>query len=1041
MIAITALAVLLAGTNMRATHLRCEYLENPLAIEAAHPRFSWWVNSKQSAAHQRAYEIEVRRGHETAWNSGRVDSDQSTQIPYAGAALRSRDALRWRVRLWANGAEPGEWSKWAEFRAGLWDSADWSSNWIESPTAVEPYVGAHNGYHSEITHNAADEKWVELISEKDVPFDSVTLYPAQPYDWEPSTYGLMFPLRFRIEVDGKTVLDHTTSDMPMPTSPVTLKFSAVKGKSIRLVSTLLRARDGDNYGLALAEMEASGSGETLKGLAPAAKDGLQNESWSIKNLANGDKVSHKATNIDSIPPVRFEKTFSAKPKLAEATLYATALGAYEVTLNGKRVGDHILAPEWTDYHTRVQYQAYDVTKMVRDGKNEISALLGDGWYAGRLGMAQAFTPQHLPRAVYGRTTAFRAQLELTYTDGSRSIVGTDGTWTAQTDPILSSDLLDGEHQDWTQKPRSLGNAKRAEVSPKLKLNAQVNEPIRITTTCKPQSITEPKPGVYVVDFGQNMVGWVQLRMEGKAGQNVTLHHAEMLNEDGTVYTANLRGAPQVDRYTLDGKERWYHPHFTYHGFRYLQLDGLTKAPKKSDLIGEVFHSSSPETAMIETSNPMVNRLWQNVVWTQRANLMSVPTDCPQRDERLGWMGDILAFGQTAATIMDMGGFNSKWLRDVRDAQAEDGRYPDIAPHPYGKDIRFTGVPGWGDAGVGVPFVQWHNYRDRDLLKDHLDSMKQWITWIESKNPNHLWEKDRHNDYGDWLNGDTLIRDGWPRTGGECPKEVFATMMWYQSADQVAKMATAIGDTSVAQEARTMADAIKAAFVSSYVDADAVIRGDTQAGYSIALGIGILPNELQDKAFAHLVAAIHKYNDHLSTGFHSTHHMMNVLADRGQAELAYKLLLNDTFPSWGYGIANGATTIWERWDGYVKGRGFQDPGMNSFNHWALGAVGEWMMQRMVGIRPGTEGWQHFTIQPVPDKRLEFAKGHYDSPYGRISVSWKFEKGDWTAKIEVPANTYATLILPAAGMLDGGSRAGASFDLQSGSHTVVVSGLGH
>lgn len=1000
---------------MHATHLRVEYLDRPLAVASMQPRFSWWVDDPAEGAKQAAYQIQVETSSGSpAWDSGRKDS--GAQIQIESGKLAPETNYRWRVKLWNASGDEGDWSDWSTFSTGL---SRWTAKWIGfGMPPIEPQA-SHNGYHAQITKNPNEEKWVEIDLGSPQQLDKVVLYPARPFDYTTDTPGLMFPLDYRIEVDGKTVLER--KDDPMPSQAVTLAIPPMTGQKIRLVTTKLRAREDDNYGLALAEMQV-GNGEAILsvGKKATAKDSLENRDWKLSFLTNGDTRSHPVRGLDSLPAVHLRKEFTAAPKIAGARLYATALGAYEATINGKRVGDQVLAPEWTDYHTRVQYQAYDVTDLVREGKNTLGAILGDGWYAGRLGMAQSLDPRGFPRAVYGRQTLFSAELRISYQDGTSKVIKTDADWkTTQNGPVRRSDLLDGELYDanmelpgW-DKPDydESGWAKPMVVTPNPDplVVPQTNEPIRITQRLKPLSHTEPTKGQQVFDMGQNMVGHARIRLNAPQGTRITIRYAEMLNEDGTVYTTNLRGAPQIDTFVSAGEAQWFEPRFTYHGFRYISVEGA-EPMTVGDVEGCVFHSSSPDNSVFETSDAMVNRLWQNIVWTQRANLMSVPTDCPQRDERLGWMGDILAFGQTSHYIMDMGGFTTKWMVDVRDAQADDGRFADFSPHPYGKNRFFTGVPGWGDAGVGYAWDQWENNGDTRLLAEHFDSVKRYLAWVVKNNPEYVWKNNRGNDYGDWLNGDTLIRDGWPRTGGECPKDVFATLMWFQSAVQAAEMAKVLGLADDQKKYEAEADRIKAAFAKEYVSADGKIKGDTQAGYGLAFYLGIVPDN--DAMFQHLIAALKRVNDHITTGFHSTMPMMKVLTRFGRSDLAYKLLLNRDFPSWGYTIDNGATTIWERWDGYVKGRGFQDPGMNSFNHWALGAVGEWMFETVGGIRvlPPWPGAATFRIAPVPGGNLNTAKASLESAYGRVFCEWKRTGDKVEYTILIPANTTAEVVLP-------------------------------
>lgn len=995
---------------MHATHLRVEYLERPLAVASLEPRFSWWVQDPSAGAMQTAYEIEVRQPDgRLTWESGKVDSGRQNQV--ASGKLQPDADYEWRVRLYDAQKREGGWTAWEPFRTKL---ATWPADWIGGAAAPDP-TPAHNGYHSELTKNPAEEKWVEVDLGAPMSIDTVRLYPAEPFDWKEKVNGLMFPRDFRIEVDGKTLV--TETDYPQASSMVQIKVGPVVGRKLRLVSTKLRLRDEGNYGLALAELEITDGEKVIsKGKPVNAKDSIENRIWAKSNLTNGDLVSHPVLGINSLPVTQLRREFSLEKRVERALLYATALGSYEVRLNGQKVGDHMLAPEWTDYHSRVQYQTYDVTKQVKQGANAIAAYLGDGWYAGRLGMAQALDARGFARAVYGRNPLFSALLQVEYSDGTSQTVKTDGNWGySTTGPIRSSDILDGEVYQAAQESEGWDKpgfkdpywlaVRVADPDPMPEVVPQPNEPIRVTKKLKPIAKTEPKDGLQVFDMGQNMVGIARFKFKGNA--KATIRYGEMLNEDGTLYTPNLRGAPQIDTFIGGGNTQWFEPRFTYHGFRYIQIEG-SEPLGTGDVEGLVFHSSSPEIGTIDTSNPMVDRLWQNVVWTTRANLMSVPTDCPQRDERLGWTGDILAFGQTINYIMDMGGFTTKWIQDTRDAQASDGRFPDFAPHPYGKDRHFTGVPGWGDAAVGFAFDLWENTGDRRILEDHFEAVKKYLGWVASKNPDFTWKNDRHNDYGDWLNGDTLIRDGWPRKGGELPKDVFGTLMWFQSVRQAQQMAHILGKTEEEAKFKGVADRVADAFNKEYVDAETKIKGDTQAGYALALYLGILKPDQEAKAFEHVVAALKRVDDHMTTGFHSTLPLMKVLTKFNRGDLAYKLLLNRTFPSWGYTIENGATTIWERWDGYVKGRGFQDPGMNSFNHWALGAVGEWMFESVGGIQvlpPGSEAT--FRIAPIAGGDLKHSKSALESAYGVVRCEWKVEGQRVDYSVTIPANTTARI----------------------------------
>jgi len=734
-------------------------------------------------------------------------------------------------------------------------------------------------------------------------------------------------------------------------------------------------------------------------------------------------IEDPAEGEPPLPSPMLRKTFRIDGDIHRATVFATALGLYELHINGRRVGDQVLAPEWTDYHKQMQYQTYDVTRLLRRGDNAIGAILGEGWYSGRIGLT-GIVPGGPGRGIYGPKPRLLVQLEIKMADGSHQRIVSDGTWRCTTEgPIRSGDILDGETYDarrempgWDRPGFDDSHWKSVKVSEPTptRLVAQPNEPIRILKKLKPVALTEPKPEVYIFDLGQNMVGWVQFKIRGKAGTTATLRHAEVLNPDGTIYTANLRSAAQTDRYTLRGKgQEVFEPHFTYHGFRYVEVTGLPQKPSLDALTGCVFHSSSPDAGRFECSAPMLNKLWENIFWTQRGNMHGIPTDCPQRDERLGWMGDIQAFSQTAIFNMDMAGFFTKWVRDIRDDQADDGRFPDFAPHPFGPNERFSGAPAWGDAGTVVPWRVYTNYGDTRMLEEHFEAAKRWVEYIRARNPDLIWRNGRNNDYNDWLNGDTLIHQGWPTKGAAIPNEVLATAFFAHSTEIAAKMASVLGREEEARRYRALFEEIREAFHRAFVEPDGHILGDTQAGYALALHFNLLPDHLRSAAARHMVEGIRRYNHHISTGIQTTHRLMLELTRNGYHEMAYQLLNNRTFPSWGYTIDNGATTIWERWDGYVRGRGFQDPGMNSFNHWALGSVGEWMYRVILGIEPDESdpGYRHFILRPRPGGGLTWAKGEYRSIRGKILVSWRLDRNTFHLDITIPANSAATVYIPA------------------------------
>ncbi len=1033
--------------------LRCEYLANPLAIDGPQPRLSWVLESAERAQRQRAYRIIVAADPQALledrgdlWDSGEVTSRAQMQIPYQGKTLTPGQRAFWKVRVWDETGRSSDSTETAFWQAGLRTTQDWLGRWIAHPDNPPPALPARNGFHSALTNTSDATQWVVVDLGAKRRFDGIRLCPARPFDWQPDTPGFLFPARFRLEASddadftGMRVLaDLNRQDVNSPgTNVATFRLApAMEARFVRLLVTRLRLRDADQHAFALAELQVLEGGRVLSENASVSSSGsIENAAWSKAFLVDGDMASHAGTRPPAEPATVLRKEFTAPAPVRRAMLWATALGAYQLRLNGRSVGDAVLPPEWTDYHQRVQYQAYDVTALVRPGTNVLVATLGDAWYAGRLGMSDGLIG--VLRRVYGTKPWFLTRLEVELENGPRLRIRTDGSWVATRDgPIRSSDLLDGEVFDARRELAGVdqpgfdtGNWAAVESQPldafPGHLVAQPNEPIRVIEPVAPIGLTESQPGVFVFDLGQNIAGRCRIQLRGRAGTEVTLRHAEMINEDGTIYVANLRGAPQVDRYILrgDANGETFEPAFTQHGFRYVEVTGLGAPPSKNDLLGLAFNSAAPEVGGFECSDPMLNRLWRNILWTQRANLMSSPTDCPQRDERLGWMGDIQAFSQTAIFNMDMAAFFTKWVQDVRDAQARNGRFPDFAPHPYVPDVRFSGAPAWADAGVIVPWRCYVNYADRRMLEQHFDAAVRWVEFVRGANPDLLWRQQRGNDYNDWLNGDWVKKEGWPTKGGSVPHEVFATAFFAHSTDLLSRMARVLGREAEAAKYGELFDAIRAAFQRAFVQPDGAIRGDTQAGYALALHFDLLPQALRTNAAQRLAANIEQYDGHLATGIQSTHRALLELSERGYHELAWQLVTNRTFPSWGYMIENGATTIWERWDGFVKGRGFQDAGMNSFNHWALGAVGEWMTRHILGFQPEEThpGWERFTIHPRPGGGVTWARGHYESPRGRIASDWRLTPGEFRLDVIVPANTSAAVHFPtreAARIREGGT----------------------
>jgi alpha-L-rhamnosidase len=736
----------------------------------------------------------------------------------------------------------------------------------------------------------------------------------------------------------------------------------------------------------------------------------------------GDEYDDLANGLAPCPYLR--KEFPLDKPVRRARLHATARGVYELYLNGNRVGVDVLAPGWTDYDRRVQYQTYDVTPLLEEGRNALGAVLGDGWFAGFVG----FDPKHRG-ALYGPRPQLLAQLDVEYEEGTPESIATEGSWRRSTGPILFSDLLMGESYDarkempgWAEPgfDDSTWYGVEVEEIGDTNLVAQPDEGIRVTEELEAKTVTEPEAGRYVFDLGRNMVGWVRLKVEGEAGTKVTLRHAEALNPDGTIYTTNLRSARATDHYLLEGEgEEVYEPRFTFHGFRYVEVTGYPGEPPLGAITGRVIHSATPPSGSFECSSQMVNDLQENIVWGQRGNFLSVPTDCPQRDERLGWMGDAQVFIRTACFNMDVAAFFRKWMADVEDAQSPEGAFPDVAPLLRGSgllDLRW-GAPAWGDAGVIVPWTIYRTYDDRRIVERHYKAMVRWMEYLHEANPDLIRNNRMGNNYGDWLS---------PR-GDHTPKHLLATAYWAYDAKLMAEMAEATGRNEDARGYRDLNERIKAAFQEAYVSPDGRIEGDTQTCYLLALHMELLPEELRSSAAKHLVRTIEREDWHLSTGFVGVGYLCPVLTEAGYTDIAYRLLGNETYPSWGYTIKNGATTIWERWDGWTEEDGFQSPNMNSFNHYSLGSVGEWLYRYVAGIDLGTPGYGHIVVRPRPGGGLTHARAEYDSVRGKISSSWKLEDGQVVLELTIPPNTTAAVHVPST---DGVSEGGRPVDEAEG-----------
>jgi alpha-L-rhamnosidase len=710
----------------------------------------------------------------------------------------------------------------------------------------------------------------------------------------------------------------------------------------------------------------------------------------------------------SKPSHFLRKEFATSKSIKTARIYVSALGLYELYLNGEKVGDELFTPGWTSYKKRIQYQTYDVTDMIKPN-NALGAILGDGWYRGNIGFRNQ-------RNYYGDKLALIAQLQITYSDGSTETIGTDESWKATTGPIIFSDIYNGETYDarlempgWATSDfndSSWGTVAHLD-HPKNILIAPQGVPVKAVEEISPiEIITTPK-GETVFDMGQNMVGWVRLKVQGKRGDAVTLKFAEVLDKEGNFYIENLRAAKATDVYILKGEgEEIYEPRFTFHGFRYVKLENFPGTPQLDDITGVVIYSDMEPTGTFACSDSLINQLQHNIQWGQKGNFLDVPTDCPQRDERLGWTGDAQVFAPTAAFNFNVAPFYTKWMKDVAADQGPDGKVNHVVPDVLNGA---GGSTAWADAAIIVPWQTYLAYGDKRILEEQYSSMKAWVEYMKNRaGDDYLWIGDTH--YGDWLAFATT-RSDYP--GATTEKDLIATAYFSYSSGLLAKIAEILGKSDDAEKYSALSGKVKNAFINEFVTPGGRLVSHTQTAYSLALAFDLLPENLVPKAAEYLAGDVDKFK-HLTTGFVGTPLLCKTLSDHGYEDLAFMLLNRKDYPSWLYPVTQGATTIWERWDGQKPDGTFQNAGMNSFNHYAYGAIGEWLYNYVAGIQidPENPGYKHFFLAPHPGGGLTHAKAVYKSMYGEIKSDWKIEGNQMIYDVTIPANTSATITLPSA-----------------------------
>jgi alpha-L-rhamnosidase len=1060
-----------AAAGVGPVELRVDEMKAPLGIDDAAPRFSWQLADPARGAKQTAYEVQVaskavalNNGKADVWSSGRIATGESLNVRYGGPALQPSMRYFWRVKVWGAEGKPYRASAIGWWETGLMKQEAWTANWIGYETAEEAAV--RHAPAAWITSPNAKSPGADKGSEQRVAYRQsivlakqvlrATLYAtaqdtvsawingAQVLVADPFPAWRQMPWKKFVCADatGKLVAGANTLAIE------TVHYAPNPNDAPPMIATLVvEYADGTT-----ASFQSGSDWKT----AVHAGAGWQQESfddsgWKAAIIAD-EKLGHPWIP-DSVKALRHN--FDVSRPVKSARLYATALGVYEMFLNGQRVGEDVLTPGWTDYRQRVKYQTYDVTAQVKNGRNAIGALLAPGWYETSLEWFQQ--PNN-----YGDTPpALKAQLRIEHTDGSVEWVGTDASWQANTSPILHSEIYDGESQDarftqpgWNTAAFDAAAWKNVQsIEPKpVAIEAQDYPAIRVERTVAAKSVAEPKPGMYVFDFGQNLAGVERLRVTGPKGTDVKLRFAEIVNADGTIYTDNLRTAKVTDHFILSGKGvEEFTPQFTFHGFRYAELTGLPTAPQKDAVTAVVLHTDAPFTAKLATGSAMIDKLWSNILWGQRSNFVGVPTDCPQRDERLGWMADAQVFWRAATYNMDLAAFSRKFAGDMRGTQTGTAYFGIYSPGTARPNMGWGA--GWSDAGVVIPWTSWLQNGDTSIVEQNWVAMEKYVAAINAANPDGLWKHESGIAFGDWVSPE-----------GRTDYTLIATAYWAYDATLMREMAHATGRTAEEEKYTRLFEKIRTAFEKEFVREDGFVAGadmsdeankgkggDTQAGYVLALHMNLVPDALRAKAAEKLAGKIEANHGLLGTGFLGTPYLLEELTKSGNAQLAYKLLLNTSYPSWGYLVEHGATTMWERWNGDKMK---DDPSMNSYNHYAYGAVGDWIARYAAGVdaTPLDAGFHTVELHPTFDARLGHIAFDYDSAYGKIHSDWTVEGTTAQWHVTLPANTTGWLRLSADQAarykLDGvplgqskqskavtrGSESG--FELEAGSYTFTV-----
>jgi alpha-L-rhamnosidase len=1012
-----------AAAALKPTDLRCEYLREPSGIDRMCPRLSWILEaaSADRGQFQTAYQVLVAASLENLksdvpdlWDSGKVNSDASIQVAYAGSALKSAQECFWKVRVWDSRGRKSAWSEPARWSMGLLAPSDWKAIWIgrDEPETKPKFTGASWIWfpegHAETAAPIATRFFRRLFQIPEgreiksarwqaTGDNEFTVFCNGEALGSGGNFKTVsdFDVRERLH-PGKNVLAarvKNVGDQPNPAGLVgLLQIEFAQGDPLRI-------QTDDSWFSSATEFEGweKASYDDSTWLAAQVLGPAGMEPW-------GEIV---AAENRTLPARYLRKEFAIQKTVRRGTVWFSGLGLSELYLNGRKLGDHVLSPGLTEYTKRVFYVTHEVAQQLRSGKNAIGVVLGNGRF---------YAPRGAGTVSYGFPKLL-FQMCLEYTDGSIDEVVSDGTWRLTTDgPIRANNEYDGEDYDarlempgWSSAEFDDSGWSNAQVvkAPDGQMSAQMIEPIRVTGTRMPVTVTEARPGVYIFDMGQNMVGWCRVRMAGQPGQTITLRHAETLKSDGTLYMDNIRSAKVTDHYTCKGQgTETYEPRFTYHGFRYVEVTGLSRKPSLDMLEGRVVNDDVALPGEFACSNQLLNQIYRNAFWGVRGNYRSMPTDCPQRDERQGWLGDRSAESKGETYLLNISALYAKWVQDMADAQKESGSVSDVCPAYW--PIYSDNVT-WPSSTVIIPGSLRLQYGDMRVIETHYASAKKWWDYMSGFITNGIIERD---SYGDWCvppEDPKLIHSNDPAR--KTDRALLATAYFYYDALVLADYAKWLCKYDDAREFTTRAGALKTAFNAKFYSKEkGYYSNGSQTSCVLPLAFGLVPEGERERVFNQLVEKITRETDnHIGTGLIGGQYLMRVLSDNGRPDLAYTIAAQSTYPSWGYMVKKGATTFWELWNGDTA-----DPAMNSGNHVML--VGDfviWCNEYLAGIRADEQqpGFKHIIMRPEIIEGLTSAKATHRSPFGLIGSDWKKSGAGFEWNITVPANTRATVYVPA------------------------------